>query len=348
MELTSGLSRACVVLVKSLLVRCLLVALTASPAASAFVATPVGGRPGELDLYLQLLTERGKTEPNENTASFMKPTEWFEGTLGAGYTWGHFGPLQFFSTRLELTYFSTPAERNDPDEWFVGAEGSSPAGTLSPECTNGATYLGGGRCEFYAADQGSIVTGSVSFALVHDPKFALGLFLKAQVPLAMDREKFGNPRYDAFGLGSQGGVQLTDWLRYESAIYVGTGSRPFGTEQNGALALNNVFHFHAERWLLPWKAGVKVGPYVEGDINERYDRRYDRAYSPVRTAPGGGLQQQKDRIRAVRFATVLLPYFLVTEHLSVELGYIQKFFGYDARATQVYFVGFRGLVDLGS
>ena len=44
----------------------------------------------------------------------------------------------------------------------------------------------------------------------------------------------------------------------------------------------------------------------------------------------------------------MLPYFLVTEHLSVELGYVQKFFGYDARATQAYFVGLRGLIDLGN
>jgi hypothetical protein len=43
---------------------------------------------------------------------------------------------------------------------------------------------------------------------------------------------------------------------------------------------------------------------------------------------------------------MMLPYFLVTEHLAVEAGYIQKFFGYDARATQAYFLGVRGLIDL--
>ena len=40
--------------------------------------------------------------------------------------------------------------------------------------------------------------------------------------------------------------------------------------------------------------------------------------------------------------------FLVTEHLAVEAGYIQKYFGYDAPATQAYFVGLRGIADLGN
>jgi hypothetical protein len=316
--------------------------------ADAFVPIPVGGHPGELDLNAQVTTERGKTEPNENQKSFMHPKSWFEYKLGAGYTWGHFGPLQFFSTRLEATYYTTPAERNDPGEWPVGAPGSSPPGTIAPECTAGARYLGGGECEFYPEDQGTLVSGTVSFALIHDPKFALGFYLRGTVPFAMNLEKFGNPRMDYLAGGWQLGVELDSWLGYEVAFFLGSGTRPLSKEQNGAVAVTNLFHFHAERWILPWKAGVKVGPYVEGDINERFDERYDRAYSPVELPQGGAPpRQQRDRIRAARFAVALLPYFLVTDSVSVELGYIQKFFGYDARATQAYFLGVRVLLDLG-
>jgi len=316
-------------------------------AAWGFVGTPVGGHPGELDVNAVVTAERGKTEPNENQASFMKTRGWYEYKLGVGYTIGDVGPLEFFSVRLEATHYQTPAERNDPDEWQVGAPGSSPPGTIGPECTAGARYLGGGVCEFYPEDRGTIASATVSFALIHDPKFALGFFLKGSVPFAMDLDKFENPRLDYLAGGLNVGLELQTWLGFESTFYLGSGTRPFGKQQNGAAALSALFDFKTRRWLLPWRAGLKVGPYVEGDIHERHDARYDRAYSPVvLPQPGGTPEQSRDRIRAARFAMAFLPYFLVTDHLSVEAGYVQKFFGYDARATQVYFVGLRGLLDV--
>lgn len=326
-----------------------IVAWAQSPSnASAFVGTPVGGHPGELDLNAVVTAERGKTEPNENQASFMKTRGWYEYKLGLGYTFGDVGPLEFFSARLEATHFQTPAERNDPDEWQVGPPGSSPPGTIGSECAAGARYLGGGVCEFYPEDRGTIASATISFAVIHDPKFALGFFLKGSVPFGMDLEKFENPRIDYIAGGFNVGVELQTWLGFETTFYLGSGTRPFGKEQNGAAALSSLFDFKTRRWLLPWKAGVKLGPYVEGDIHERFDERYDRAYSPaVLPQPGGTPEQSRDRIRAARFAVALLPYFLVSEHLSVEAGYVQKFFGYDARATQVYFVGLRGLMHLG-
>jgi hypothetical protein len=42
-----------------------------------------------------------------------------------------------------------------------------------------------------------------------------------------------------------------------------------------------------------------------------------------------------------------LPYFLVTDAFAVEGGYVQKLFGYDARATQFFYVGVRGSFALG-
>lgn len=317
--------------------------------ARAFVSTPVGGRPGELDVNAQVTTERGKIEPNENQASWLPARDFYEYKLGVGYTWGDVGPLQFFSTRLEGTYYASPAERNDPSKWFLQAPGAGTSGVAGAgECTNGATYLGNGLCEFYPADKGTIASATVSFAVVHDPKFALGFFVRGSAPFGADFHKFFAPRFDYFAGGTQVGVELTSWLSYESSVFIGSGTRPINKEQNGVLALNNLFHFHADRWLLPWKAGFKIGPYVDGDINERYDARYDAAYSPVALdQPGGTPHQQNDRIRAARFALAMLPYFLVTKNVAVEAGYIQKFFGYDARGTQAWYLGLRGLVDLG-
>jgi hypothetical protein len=323
--------------------------LFSAGSARAFVPIPVGGHPKELDVNAQVETERGKYEPNENQKSWIKLHDFYEYKLGVGYTWGDLGPLQFFSTRLEATYYTTPAEQNDPAAWQVNAPGTPPTPGLStPECTNGASYKGNGVCEFYPEDRGTLVSATVSAALVHDPKFAFGVYLRGTAPFAMDLEKFSNPRIDYFAGGTQLGVELTPWLAYEALTFLGSGTRPFGKQQNGAFALTNLLHFHAERWLLPWKAGIKVGPYFEGDLNERFDARYDAAYSPqTLPQPGAaGPTQQNDRIRAMRFAVAFLPYFLVTENLSVEAGYVQKFFGYDARATQAWYLGVRGLFDL--
>lgn len=316
--------------------------------AVGLVATPVGGHPGELDLNLQLTLERGKTEPAENPASTFKSRGFYESKLGVGYTFGDWGPLQFFSARLEATFFQTPEEKNDPDRWFVSApDAGTEAVPGAGECTAGAVYLGDGACRFHPEDRGTLLSASVSFAAVHTPSSALGFFVRSQLPLGMDLDKFQNPRIDYLAGGALAGVEFTPWLGFESQFFLGLGTRPFGKEQNGAVALTNLVHAHARSWLLPWKAGFKLGPYVEGDIHQRFDARYDSAYSPiVQSQPEAEPRQSRDRIRAARFALALLPYFLVTEYLSVELGYVQKFFGYDARATQAYSLGLRGLFDL--
>jgi hypothetical protein len=139
------------------------------------------------------------------------------------------------------------------------------------------------------------LSGTVSFA-DHDP-VALGFFLRGTVPFAMNLEKFGNPRIDYLAGGWQLGVELETWLSYEAGFFFGSGTRPVSKDQNGAAALSNLFHFHAERWLLPWKVGVKLGPYVEGDIHERFDERYDQR-TVGQPQAGGQPIQQRDRSRA--------------------------------------------------
>ena len=115
-------------------------------------------------------------------------------------------------------------------------------------------------------------------------------------------------------------------------------------ETDGAVALSNLLAFEAERWLLPWKAGVKIGPCVEMDLHERFDAGYDVAYSGVDPTTGA---VRADRIRASRFAIALLPYFQVPPRFGIELGVVQKLFGYDARATRFLFVSVRALFEPG-
>ncbi len=324
----------------------MMIVLSTSVTARAFVDTPVGGHPGELDVNAQLTLERGKYEPNGNQASFQSPPPWQEYKLGVGYTWGNFGPFKFFSTRLDAVYFRTGAERNDPSVWQVQPEGSSTATQLVPECSGGAEYLGNGECEFYASDSGAVTTATVSGALIHTADFALGLYLRSSIPIGVNLRKFANPRVDYVSGGLQAGTHMTNWFDFETTLFFGSGT--FSKDKNATAAVSIFGHFKANKWLLPWKAGFKFGPYIEGDMTERFDARFDNAYSPQALPQPGDteLTRQNDRIRSARFALGLLPYFLVTDHLAVELGYIQKMFGYDVPATQAYFVGLRGLINV--
>jgi hypothetical protein len=301
--------------------------------ARAFVPIPVGGHPGELDLSLQLGIEAGKIEPNENADSWQRAHDFRLYGLSAGYTFGDLGVFQDLSLRVEGIYYTSPAERSDRT---IAGRALDPARCVAP------ARLDGGACEFHAADDGALASVSISTNLVHKADFSFGVFLRGTAAIGLETTKFASPSVHYLAAGVSLGIHLTPWLGFQSLTFIGLGTRPFSDDQNGAVALNNLLVFEASRWLLPWRAGVKIGPYVELDLNERFDQVYDAAYSG--SAPDGSARV--DRIRAARFALSFLPYMLITERVSVEAGYVQKLFGYDARATQYYYLGVRGLFDL--
>jgi hypothetical protein len=150
----------------------------------------------------------------------------------------------------------------------------------------------------------------------------------------VDLRKFSLPRVDALAFGAQLGLHLTSWLGFESRTFVGLGARSGDARQNGAISSTDLLVFEARRWLLPWRAGVKLGVFFEGDLTERFDEAYDAAYT-------AGYPRRRDRIRSLRFATVVLPYVTVTDHLAFEGGYVQKQFGYDPEATVFLYAGVR-------
>jgi len=300
------------------------VALAGSLAApaEAFVPIPVGGHPGEWDLMLRFGFERGLIEPNENDGSWQK-ANWELIQLGIGHTFGTVGPLEFFYLRLDAQYFIAPAETNERDV------------SVFPERNDVARCLGrtlsSGACEFHRADSGMMLTPQVGFDLVHTADFSFGVFLQGTIPIGVDLERFVLPRIDYVGGGTQLGVHVTDWFGATARLYVGSGA--FG-KQNGAVAVTNLYVLQAKRWILPWKAGIALGPYFEGDMTKRFDEKYDAAYTV-------GYPDREDRIQSMRFGTAILPYAAVTEHAAVELGYVQKLFGYDVPATQFWYAGAR-------
>jgi hypothetical protein len=288
--------------------------------ASALIPVPVGGHPGEVDASFRLTLERGKVEPNENRASLQKARLTLY-TVGVGYAHGDLGVLQDVTFRLEGTYFTSPAEVNDLSRGAV-----APA-----QCITGR-IPGPGQCEFHPANEAGFVSPSVNFNLVHQGDFSFGLFALVNIPVGIDFSKFVLPRTDTVAGGFTTGTRMTPWMSVEMRTYVGSG---VSGKQNGTIAVTNLLGFEARRWLLPWKAGLKVGTYFDGDLfGESHDAAYDAAYTP-------GYPASSDRVRMMRFGVVVAPYFQITERGALELGYVQKVFGYDTPATQFYTAGVR-------
>lgn len=288
--------------------------------ASALIPIPVGGHPKELDVFARVTLERGLVEPNENKASWQK-ANWEMLTVGGGYGLGHFGVLQDLSVRFEVTGYQSPAEVNDLAR-----------GAVAPAQCSGRA-LGPGECEFHPRDKGTFITPSISTSLVHTATVSLGVFLVGNVPIGVNYEKFVLPRIDYVGGGFRTGIEFESWFAFETSFYVGSGSpRPGSRRQNGTFAATQLLHFRTGRLGTSpfFRAGVKVGPYVDGDlIGERTDARYDQAYT-------AGYPERTDRLRMFRFAATFLPYVQMSDKLSLELGYLQKLFGYDTPATQLY------------
>ncbi len=71
-------------------------------------------------------------------------------------------------------------------------------------------------CQFYPSDSGVLLSGSVSFAVIHEAQFTLGFFARGTVPIDMDLKKFEASRLDYFAGGSTVGLELRPWLGYES------------------------------------------------------------------------------------------------------------------------------------
>jgi hypothetical protein len=290
--------------------------------ARAFVPIPVGGHPGETDLMIRAGFERGLIEPNENQASWRK-ANWELFQLGVGHTIGTVGPFEFLYVRLDQQYYIAPAETNELGE------------LVFPEKNEIAACIGrrlpGGACEFHPADSGTLLTPQIGADLVHTADFSFGVFVQGTIPIGVDLERFVLPRIDYIAGGTQLGVHVTPWFGATARLYVGSGA--FG-KQNAAVAMTNLYVFEAKKWLLPWKVGIALGPYFEGDITERFDAAYDAAYT-------ADYPDREDRIRSMRFGAAMLPFMAITENAALELGYVQKLFGYDVPATQFWYAGAR-------
>lgn len=291
-------------------------ALTTTGTSAAFINASVGGHEGEIDVNAHFIGEFGKVEPTE------RPSTWQDANVkifnvGAGYTIGTLGPLSEFYVRLDGAYYIAGEEIIDnPEDELFGTK-------------------------LFDEDKGGYITATIATNFVHEPRFAFGGFVQGTIPIDVNLQKFSNVHLHWVGGGTSLGVFLTDptklvRLAFSNRIFIGSGAYDGDVQHNASVALTNLFVLEFARWLLPWRMGVSIGPYFEGDINESVNRVYHDAYARVSPDLVAG-----DRVRAMRFAVAVLPYFRVTDHAALELGYVQQLFGYDPRATQFWSAGIR-------
>jgi hypothetical protein len=290
--------------------------LCAAPA-DAFVNASVGGHEGEIDMNAHFIGEFGKVEPTERSSTWQTADVKIL-TGGVGYTFGKVGPLEDFYVRIEGAYYNAAPERVESEEDDL------PVGHT-----------------FFERDRGGYITATVSANFVHEARFSFGAFVQGTVPIDVNFQKFSNVHLHYVAGGTNVGVFLTDptkliRLAYVSRIFVGSGAYQDGFQHNAAIAVTSLFALEAARWALPWRMGVLFGPYFEGDLNEHTNAVYNAAYGSV--SPDLVVD---DRVRAMRFAIAVLPYFRITSHAAIELGYVQKLFGYDPPATQFWTAGVR-------
>lgn len=288
---------------------------TASPAA-AFNTVTLGGEEGEIDINAQFLGQFGELEPTERRSTWQDAdVKVFN--LGAGYTVGDLGPLTDFYVRLDGYYYIAGEEKIDkPEDELFGTK-------------------------MFDEDKGGYVTGTVAAKFVEEPRYAFGAYLQGTIPIDVSFAKFSNVRLHWVGGGTTVDVWLTDpaklvRLGFNNRLFFGSGAYDGDVQHNAAAAMTNLFTLEFARWLLPWRVGIAVGPYFEGDISEHVNRVYHDAYA--RVSPDLVVD---DRVRAMRLALAVQPYFKITNHAALELGYVQVLFGYDLPATQFWSGGVR-------
>ena len=297
-----------------------LLALTISTApatAAAFEYPTVGGHEGEIDVGARFDGYLGNVEPTPRRSTHQ-PADIKVFGLEAGVTLGNLGPFLDFYARLDGGYLIAGPEavaRSDDD---------LPLGTV-----------------FHGEDKGGWVRATIGSNVVHTTRFAFGAFIQRTVPIDVDLAKFSNVRLHYAGGGTLLGVHITDpaaLLRLSNLtrIFVGTGAYDGDDQQNAQAELESLFYVDLSRWILPWRAGVGVGPRFEVDLNEHVDDAYHQAYGSV--SPDLVVD---DRVRQLRLGGVVRAYVFVTPQASLEAGFDGQLSGEDARATRRYSAGLR-------
>lgn len=180
-----------------------------------------------------------------------------------------------------------------------------------------------GSTLFYEKDQGAYLTLGLSGDIVHEADRQLGLYVQLSPGRTYNKNKFSNPRLDLFAIGLTSAFNVTDKLFQRNLIHYGSGDTP---NQNAYLAVDTGFGYRLNH-LLGRQFTVTGSLFIEADMTERTDPSYDAAFSPSGT---------QDRIRAFKYGTLLGVDVALTNKVNMNINYLQKLGGYDARSTQIF------------
>jgi len=180
-----------------------------------------------------------------------------------------------------------------------------------------------GSTLFYEKDQGAYLTLGFSGDIVHEADKQLGFYAQLSPGRTYNKNKFSNPRLDLFALGLTTSFNVTNNLFQRNLIHYGSGDTP---SQNAYLVVDTGFGYRLNQ-LAGRPLTIAGSLFFEADMTERTDPSYDAAFSPNGTP---------DRIRAFKYGTLLGVDVALTRKVSLNINYLQKLGGYDARSTQIY------------
>ena len=180
-----------------------------------------------------------------------------------------------------------------------------------------------GSTLFYEKDQGSYLTLGFSGDILHEPDKQFGFYLQVSPSRSYNKNKFSNPRLDLFALGLTSAFNITDNFFQKSLIHYGSGD---GTSQNSYLAVDSGYGYRLNH-LVGRQFTISGSLFLEADLSERKDQSYDTAFSPAGT---------QDRIRTFKYGTLLGADLAIADQVNLNINYLQKLGGYDARSTQIF------------
>lgn len=288
--------------------------LALAPTAHADPASwpTLGGEEGTFDVDTSFSGLLGYARPGVPDATWQ-PADTRLATIGIGYSAGNIGPLHDCYARIEGGLFQSALEqvRSEEDALPVGYR-------------------------FHAADRGGLVRGTVAANLVTKNRYAFGLFLQSTLPLQVDLAKFSSVRVHLVGGGTRLDVALTDpeallRLKYRARFFVGSGAYDADRQHNAQIQFTNLLRLESARWLLPWPAGLALGPHVEADLNSHRNAAYADAYGAVLPMLGVG-----EKVQTASVALAVMPYFHVTNRVAVEVGYQQVLVGYQIQGSRTW------------
>jgi hypothetical protein len=176
---------------------------------------------------------------------------------------------------------------------------------------------------FYEKDQGSYGTFGFSADILHETDRQFGFYIQLSPLRDYNKKKFSNPRLDLYTFGLTSAFNISENLFQKNLIHLGSGD---GSEQNSYLAVDSGFGYRLNQFpAVPTSLNASL--FIEADTSQRKDASYDASFSPAGT---------EDRIRAFKFGTVVGVDVSLSQRVSLNLSYLEKLGGYDARSTKIF------------